>query len=204
MDALTVRSGQILPLGVGLGVTHQLLNDSGLKSEGGRVADKMEQRAEHLWEQVKQMRVLARKELADGEKLIPGGLRHREREEKEKQNLEAVLFLAACRPHWAADKTGDTVSSQAATCPAVHTQEPCALRFTAGRARASQTQSKPARSLPQLWLCKGKPSRGKLEGHTQERATEAESKARETPESPVVRTRRFHCCGPRFNLQVGN
>lgn len=45
------------------------------------------------------MRVLARKELADGEKLIPGGLRHREREEKEKQNLEAVLFLAACRPH---------------------------------------------------------------------------------------------------------
>lgn len=49
MDALTVRSGQILPLGVALGVTHQLLNDSGLKSEGGRVADKMgEQRAEHL------------------------------------------------------------------------------------------------------------------------------------------------------------
>lgn len=69
MDALTVRSGQILPLGVGLGVTHQLLNDSGLKSEGGRVADKMEQRAEHLWEQVKQMRVLARRELADWEKL---------------------------------------------------------------------------------------------------------------------------------------
>ena len=50
MDPLTVRSEQILPLGVGLGVTHQLLkkNDSGLKSKGGRVVNKMgEQRAEH-------------------------------------------------------------------------------------------------------------------------------------------------------------
>ena len=43
LDPLTVRSEQILQLGVGLGVTHQLLkmNDSGLNSEAGRVVNKM-------------------------------------------------------------------------------------------------------------------------------------------------------------------